>query len=658
MSDTLPGQVGGAQIAPAPTASPSKVPRALSPSPKLREHTIPTKDDVALRQDPITPRRNAFPIGGLSLQLPPRENDNPSVASALQHVPLSPKLDSSSGYGSAASVLPRRSRGLDFSRACTNLHHSTLAEQSSPDSSPTLAGRGVVIPSRKGLSNNWNAQESPSLSSSALWSTQTPAEGPGLSGSVSSSVNMLESDTSSSGSDDEELMDADDGSDPIITTPQVYKISSSDGPFNSTNPFAGVSGASPGGDWMGTYSPAARTLMSFQRARLQKRGSRKGSSSASASGSSSMASPSTSSPPVLKSIETINGYFPREASGKIGRSRRSSLSWNTKDLRLSPSAESDDGGILRASNDRVKEGAASAPPVTPAAEEKRDVVRRQVTRRGNLLPKTKNFSRIQAALIEEHTPVDCEVRREAEVVRQVWESDVDLEPNNHAAHTEIADGSPSSPKESMPPDSDGAHSFNVQAQRNSGGKEFWDNFDGCRRTPPPPLFNQSSSSTVFDDSIMESPTVCTQNTSLVYTDQRNDDQTSQSFPMLSSRSSRASTPQPPPPPSAAEITRKINNKRRRDDDFDESSLKRRAVSPGMSVQNSPILAQSPAQKDGWWGLHKPGREATPAATSTHNAGERASSGGSASSVSAGPTKRVGFQGMCDTNDGLMKMSIE
>lgn len=47
----------------------------------------------------------------------------------------------------------------------------------------------------------------------------------------------------------------------------------------------------------------------------------------------------------------------------------------------------------------------------------------------------------------------------------------------------------------------------------------------------------------------------------------------------------------------------------------------------------------------------------------HVIGERVSSGGSSSSTGPGPgtpglSKRVGFHGMSDTNDGLMNMSIE
>jgi hypothetical protein len=52
-----------------------------------------------------------------------------------------------------------------------------------------------------------------------------------------------------------------------------------------------------------------------------------------------------------------------------------------------------------------------------------DPIRRPVSRRGSLLPKTKNFQRIKAALIEESSPIDLEVKREAEITRQIREED-------------------------------------------------------------------------------------------------------------------------------------------------------------------------------------------------------------------------------------------
>jgi hypothetical protein len=109
---------------------------------------------------------------------------------------------------------------------------------------------------------------------------------------------------------------------------------------------------------------------------------------------------------------------------------------------------------------------------------------------------------------------------------------------------------------------------------------------------------------------------------------------------------------------------KKSNKRRRDDDLDGNSLKRRAVSPGVSVQNSPVLSQSPAQRgDSVWGTVPKAdirRESSVSGIGGHAAGERSNSGGSllgGMTPSLGP-KRVGLQGMVDTSDGLMKMSIE
>ncbi len=66
------------------------------------------------------------------------------------------------------------------------------------------------------------------------------------------------------------------------------------------------------------------------------------------------------------------------------------------------------------------------------------------------------------------------------------------------------------------------------------------------------------------------------------------------------------------------------------------------MSPGMSVHNSPVM-QSPMQRDVTpWGSRPPSN------------GE----GGKIGNVGGNGAKRIGFQGMVDTNDGLMKMSIE
>jgi hypothetical protein len=92
-------------------------------------------------------------------------------------------------------------------------------------------------------------------------------------------------------------------------------------------------------------------------------------------------------------------------------------------------------------------------------------------------------------------------------------------------------------------------------------------------------------------------------------------------------------------------------KRRRDDDLDPNMFKRRAVSPGVSLQNSPIMPPSPAQRseNGWWAMQQAkAREGSGSSSSNNGAG----------AVGGPGLKRIGFQGMSDTNDGLMNMSIE
>lgn len=172
---------------------------------------------------------------------------------------------------------------------------------------------------------------------------------------------MLGSDDSSSSSDEIDPMDPDDNDDPMLMTPQVMKSSS-----NSISlPFGGPTVPSPGGGWPSVLSPAGQSFMSIQRARLRRGRSRK--SSSSASGHSSMASPGPASPPASKGVDgSGGGYFAREAVMRKARSRRESLSLHTNDLHIS------------SGNDSGDEAAAPAPS-TPG------VVRRAVTRRGNLL---------------------------------------------------------------------------------------------------------------------------------------------------------------------------------------------------------------------------------------------------------------------------------
>lgn len=102
------------------------------------------------------------------------------------------------------------------------------------------------------------------------------------------------------------------------------------------------------------------------------------------------------------------------------------------------------------------------------------------------------------------------------------------------------------------------------------------------------------------------------------------------------------------------------------------SFKRRAVSPGMSVHNSPIM-QSPLQRDVQpWGpgsrpasnggdnINNKATSSGPseAGTSTPGAVSGASSNAAAPSGRVNGKARVGYQRMVDTNDGIMRMSIE
>ena len=205
-------------------------------------------------------------------------------------------------------------------------------------------------------------------------------------------------------------------------------------------------------------------------------------------------------------------------------------------------------------------------------------------------------------------------------------------------------------------------SFKQHAMRNSKGKMFWDTFSdtssigGTRTTPPPPGgLLRCSSSNMSEDIAMDSPSQsCSSGFPSWAAQVRADSQRSDSEKATASQA---------PAPNVADITRRINNKRRRDDDFDPTALKRRAVSPSLSVHNSPI-AQSPMQRDfASWGS-RPGSNGGEK-TGSSGASESGSLGGNNQANSSNQSRgrlgskgRVGFQGMFDTNDGIMRMSIE
>lgn len=351
----------------------------LSPSPLFVEPPRRSKDDTHLAPSPVTPKRPNLSSRGLSLQMPPRDISSTSVANLTKRVPLSPKLDASTPYPSPSSVIPRRSRGLDFSRACTNLHHSTLAEQSSPDSSPTIGSRGMMIPSRKSLLNPLNIAnlpDSPGTGPISLWSHAGSTDKSVISSSLGSTV-MMEYDSGTSSSSDDEVMGHAEDEDTIHMTPQLHKAGN-----GIMNPFGSTIISSPGGDGIGGFSPSASRLMSFQRARLKRGRSRKNSSSA--SGHSSIYSPCSGSPPLLKSIESnlTGGYFPKDPSKGTVDSRRESLSLGTDDLHIFDGEESDDEINARR---KRSDGLNTGTLVSNFGDERRNVIRRAVTRRGNML---------------------------------------------------------------------------------------------------------------------------------------------------------------------------------------------------------------------------------------------------------------------------------
>jgi hypothetical protein len=280
-------------------------------------------------------------------------------------------------------------------------------------------------------------------------------------------------------------------------------------------------------------------------------------------------------------------------------------------------------------------------------------------------------------------PVDAEVKREAEVIRQVRESEPTDISTTHSSPTMQAVNNLAEALEGIPEDNttslDGANFqggftgkglFGAFARRSSsanGGKDFWNAFGDQHRTPPPPIFypRGSSSTTMSDDVNMDSPTVSTSSNAVfssnwaVPTMEQPSAQIEQSRASPHQAQTVPTTTGPIQPLSAADGLRKVN-KRRRDDDLDMQSIKRRAVSPGVSVGNSPILSQSPSQRsDNLWGQSNkapPAREGSV----THGHGERAGSNGSISLAQTpllGP-KRVGLQGMNDMQGMTEKMSIE
>nr|KMM65103.1 hypothetical protein CPAG_01455 [Coccidioides posadasii RMSCC 3488] len=588
---------------PAPSEAAIEFPsRSCTPLPSRPSNS--SKDDASSVGTPATPQRKDNPAHGLSLNLPPRLFSSP-----FSRGPASPKLDSAHIYTSPSSVLPRRSRGLDFSRASTNLHHSTLAE-ASPDSSPVVSGRGVTIPQRRAGNNGGFA--SPNNSHNYTWSASGHGDRNMISSSVSS-INMMDSDSSScSDEEDDGSLLALERGEPTISTPQ---------PSRSTHnlsgaPFPNVA-QSPATDWIHNLPSTKPSLMSFQRARYRGRTRH---SSTSTSGTSSRPSPGPRSPPVIKSIETFpSGYFSKEAIIADVKSRRESLSLGTNDLRLSDM--SDDGetkqGVSSSSSGSIAGG--SNPELA-----RRGVIRRAVTRRGNLLPKTKNFARIKATLMEEGAPIESEAKQEAEVIRQVRESDTSvpsLSPSliNSALPLDSRENQPDTTITHNQPKAD----FNQQASENSGGVQFWNSFDDRYQTPPPSIYKTKDS---VGDTVMQTPP---------------------GHPTPSFVQPRPFGPQAVLSQAATDLSQRLSKRRRVDDlDLDLASFKRRAVSPGTSTQSSPSQSQAFSFPESSQSGHLSKAKICPTSTQSTSSGHSQT------------VKRVGLQGMSEANEGFMNMTID
>lgn len=232
--------------------------------------------------------------------------------------------------------------------------------------------------------------------------------------------------------------------------------------------------------------------------------------------------------------------------------------------------------------------------------------------------------------MEEGAPVDSDMKREAEVVRQVRDTEPERSPtlDTFSSLPPLQPVGTTKAGDHVEKPTPSTNSFSKQASRNSGGVEFWNSFDERYRTPPP-LRHAGASSAPDDDILMDmTPSTTT-------------------APDAKSRS-RSSTPHAPGTSAIGEIRRK----RRREDDFDPNLIKRRAVSPSVSVQSSPVLTHSSTVIDNGPNIWGPPSKLGPPFS------ERPSAENGNRNTHPGTAKRVGLQGMTEASDGFMNMSIE
>ncbi|KAF3936829.1 hypothetical protein ABW19_dt0204515 [Dactylella cylindrospora] len=339
---------------------------------------------------PFTPTRPSLPRG-LSLQLPNRNQ------------PLPPYLDPALGFSTV-----RRPR-LDFTRSCTSLHHSFVAD--SPDSSPLTPS--MPIP-RRGL-------DSPI----AMY---TSGAGSILSNMLADS-HVQSDESSDSSSDDDEM-----------------ELNSAHSQFGPSLP----------GSSMNDMFSSSGLLNRRHMTRLRGKGSSRQSSSSASASSTSLASPSPTTPPngETKKPSGTGGYFGSQLGDMLAQ-RRQSISQAMKKIGFAGSSGASDDGKGEATGGRQL-----------------DAIRRPVTRRGNLLPKPKHFQRVKAALIEESAPIDAEMRIEAAIQRQLREEDDEEDhrtvPQTPVLQAQAEDDQPLVFEDTE--DESNGMTFKSAAQRNSG---YW-----------------------------------------------------------------------------------------------------------------------------------------------------------------------------------------
>lgn len=340
-----------------PQRSTSDSAPVLSPSPRLKErYSDATKDDNVLITKPSRP--SALLNGhakrfALQASNPSEHAINSDSSSSSGQSPYSSAWpESRESFTSPSSVLPRHSRGMDFSRACTNLHHSTIPE-STPESSPTISNKHIRPLSRRGSAMSIS-MDSPRQSWSSTWLNGGLGDRIGIHSRAIPPAVATSSDASSSDSDEDETLMRQDDPDEMITTPQVNKMEN----VTSTTPY-GLRNGSSLGAWTESQSPIARGVSKFRRHRLRKAPVRPFGSSGLGNALARFNPSSAQSSNDLSQSHTVPMQSPV--------SRRGSLLVGTDDLHISTSNESGDEGSFKFQSPQA------------------GVVRRPVVRRSNLL---------------------------------------------------------------------------------------------------------------------------------------------------------------------------------------------------------------------------------------------------------------------------------